>query len=75
MRKKRVLFGLLILLINSSFVISAQQDKDTLNLPFKDVPFANFNGASFTIKMDDYKNLPVTNLTNLLSGLVPGYFS
>jgi hypothetical protein len=44
MRKKRVLFGLLILLINSSFVISAQQDKDTLNLPFKNDPFANFNG-------------------------------
>ena len=75
MRKKRVLFGILIFLINSSFITSAPLDNDTLNLPFKEVSLSNFNGASYTIRMDDYKNLPVTNLTNLLSGLVPGYFS
>lgn len=55
--------------------MKAQQQADTVNLLYKNIVSRNYNGASYTISGDDLKNLPVTNLTNLLTGIVPGYFS
>lgn len=56
------------------FTLSAQQN-DTLDLGYKKISVADFNGSAFTITAHELRNLPVTNLTNLLSGLVPGFFS
>lgn len=51
------------------------QRTDSLNMDFKTIASDDFNGAAYTIKIDDLKNIPVTDLSNLLTGLVPGFFS
>ena len=56
------------------FILKAQQN-DTLDLGYKKISAADFNGSAYTITAEELRNLPVTNLTNLLSGLVPGFFT
>ncbi|MEJ7779031.1 MAG: TonB-dependent receptor [Daejeonella sp.] len=57
--------------INSSNV----QQTDTLDFGYRKMSIEDFNGASYTITAKELENIPATNLTNLLSGLVPGFFS
>jgi TonB-dependent SusC/RagA subfamily outer membrane receptor len=52
-----------------------QRKKEALNLFFRTIPEAEFNGSSYTIRGEAIRNLPVTNLTNVLAGLVPGVFT
>lgn len=73
--KKLILYGLCMCFVWCiPFLLKAQQN-DTLNLGYKKISAADFNGSAYTITADELRNLPVTNLTNLLSGLVPGFFS
>ncbi|WP_018630170.1 SusC/RagA family TonB-linked outer membrane protein [Niabella aurantiaca] len=65
----------LLIFITCPFLLKAQQAADTLDLSYKEIAPEDFNGAAYTITMDQFKNLPVTNLTNLLTGIVPGFFS
>lgn len=55
--------------------VRAQDAQDTVDFIFKKVAKDDFNGSAYTIRGEDLQNMPITNLTNLLSGLVPGYFS
>ncbi|MDF3078475.1 MAG: TonB-dependent receptor [Sphingobacteriaceae bacterium] len=48
---------------------------DTIDVGYRRLSARDFNGASYTISARELENIPVTNLTNLLSGLVPGFFS
>lgn len=48
---------------------------DTIDIGYRKIRTEDFNGASYTISAKELENIPVTNLTNLLSGLVPGFFS
>lgn len=52
-----------------------QDENKPLDLIFRKIDAADFNGSSYTLSGDDIRNLPVTNLTNVLAGLVPGFFS
>lgn len=49
--------------------------KDTIDLGYRKISAADFNGSAYTISMDDIKRLPVTNISNLLSGRAPGFYS
>jgi TonB-linked SusC/RagA family outer membrane protein len=53
----------------------ATEEQDALNLIFRTIPEADFNGSSYTISGEAIRNLPVTNLTNVLAGLIPGVFT
>lgn len=56
------------------FGLKAQQ-RDTLDFGYRKMDVMDFNGAAYTITAEELANLPITNLTNLLSGLVPGLFT
>ncbi|MFT3902197.1 MAG: SusC/RagA family TonB-linked outer membrane protein [Niabella sp.] len=73
--KSFVFHGLWVFFILLVPVILKAQQNDTLDLGYKKISAADFNGSSYTITAKELRNLPVTNLTNLLSGLVPGFFS
>ncbi|HEY0769475.1 MAG TPA: Plug domain-containing protein, partial [Sphingobacteriaceae bacterium] len=68
-------FGLWIFFLWISPLISNAQQSDTLDLGYRKIAIEDFNGASYTISAKELENIPVTNLTNLLSGLVPGFVS
>lgn len=51
------------------------QRLDSVDLQIKVVKDGKFNGAAYTLNMNDLKDVPVTNLSNLLTGMVPGFFS
>ncbi|MCH5598968.1 hypothetical protein [Niabella ginsengisoli] len=75
MRLKRNLFySLGVFLLSYAPSVAKAQQSDTLDLGYKKVSVADFNGSAYTITAHELRNLPVTNLTNLLSGLVPGFF-
>ncbi|MEC3880128.1 SusC/RagA family TonB-linked outer membrane protein [Parapedobacter sp. 10938] len=63
-----------LLLWQIPFVSNGQQ-RDTLDLGYRTMSVHDFNGAAYTITAEELENLPVTNLTNLLSGLVPGLYT
>jgi TonB-linked SusC/RagA family outer membrane protein len=46
-----------------------------LDLILRQMDVKDFNGSAYTISGDEIRNLPVTNLTNLLGGLIPGFYS
>lgn len=46
-----------------------------LDLIFQKLDASDFNGSAYTISGEVIRTLPVTNLTNVLAGLVPGFFS
>ncbi len=50
-------------------------EKPPLDLIFRKMDAADFNGSAYTISASDIRNLPVTSLSNLLSGIVPGFYS
>jgi len=54
---------------------STKTDKVPLDLVFRQMDARDFNGSAYTISGDEIRNLPVTNLTNLLGGLIPGFYS
>lgn len=68
-------FRLWIFFLWISPLISNAQQSDTLDLGYRKMRIEDFNGSSYTITAKELENIPVTNLTNLLSGLVPGFFS
>lgn len=75
-----ILFGMLIAgLLSWSIPTKAQQLKidnsSSLDLNFGKIDPLQFNGSSFTIDGESLRNMPVTSIENLLSGLVPGFFS
>lgn len=72
---KKILPCLVVLFFLGYSEVVHAQEKDTLDVDLKKIARDEYNGAAYTIWMDDLKNLPVTNLTNLLGGLVPGFFS
>lgn len=79
-RKIRWCF-LLCCLFVCSFPVWAQQEtktgaeKEPLDLIFRKINAEDFNGSAYTISGDQIRNMPVTSLTNLLAGLVPGFYS
>ncbi|GAB3020295.1 TonB-dependent receptor [Niabella terrae] len=73
--KKSFFAGLLVIIFSATGLRLDAQTSDTLDLGYRKIAKEDFNGASYTITAEDLRNLPVTNLTNLLSGLVPGFFS
>ncbi len=54
---------------------TAKADIVPLDLVFRQIDAADFNGSAYTISGDEIRNLPVTSLTNLLAGIVPGFYS
>ena len=48
---------------------------ESLDLNFRSVDPLTFNGSSYTIDGESLRNMPVTHLANLLSGLIPGFYS
>lgn len=48
---------------------------ESLDLNFRKVDPIAFNGSSYTIDGESLRNMPVTHLANLLSGLIPGFYS
>ena len=48
---------------------------ESLDLNFRKVDPMAFNGSSYTIDGESLRNMPVTHLANLLSGLIPGFYS
>ena len=68
-------YGLWIFFLWIAPIISKAQQSDTLDVGYRKMSIEDFNGASYTISAKDLENIPATNLTNLLSGLVPGFFS
>ncbi len=49
--------------------------KEPLDLIYRKISADDFNGSAYTISGDQIRNLPVSNLVNLLGGLVPGFNS
>ena len=49
--------------------------KTSLDLIFQKINAEDFNGSAYTINANEIRNLPVTSLTNLLAGIVPGFYS
>lgn len=75
-----ILFGMLIAgLLSWTIPTNAQQLKidnsSSLDLNYGKIDPLKFNGSSFTIDAESLRNMPVTSIENLLSGLVPGFFS
>lgn len=53
----------------------AQKKVDSVDLSYKKIRVDDYNGSAFTIKGDQLQSIPISSLTNLLTGLVPGFFS
>lgn len=64
-----------ICLLGTISTVSQAQRTDTIDLGYRKMSIQDYNGSAYTISADELEDLPVTNLTNLLSGLVPGFFS
>lgn len=73
--KNFILNSLWVFLLGSAPFILKAQENDTLDLGYRKMSARDFNGAAYTISAEELRNIPVTNLTNLLSGLVPGVFT
>lgn len=73
--KKMLLVGLL----PGYLICQAQnvQNKEDvpLDLGYRVLPMGDYNGSAYTISGKQLRNLPVTNLSAVLAGLVPGYFA
>ena len=68
-------YGLWILFVWMVPSLSNAQQTDSLDLGYRKIGIKDFNGSAYTITTRELENLPVTNLSNLLTGLVPGLFS
>ena len=71
--RKILLVGLL-----PGFLISQAQNVQNkedvpLDLGYRVLPTGDYNGSAYTISGKQLRNLPVTNLSAVLAGLVPGY--
>lgn len=55
--------------------IDNNQSDEVLDLNFMKTDPLQFNGSSYTIEGEMLRNMPVTHLANLLSGLIPGFYS
>ncbi len=44
-------------------------------LGYRVLPMGDYNGSAYTISGKQLRNLPVTNCSAVLAGLVPGYFA
>lgn len=66
-------------LLPSFLMVQAQnvpkKEEVPLNLEYRTLSAEYYNGSAYTIQGKLLRNLPVTNLSTLLSGLVPGYYS
>lgn len=51
------------------------QNKNLLDLNFKKVDTDTYNGSTYTIDGEIFRNLPVTHLANALTGIIPGFFT
>lgn len=82
-RKSGWILLLICLLLNAEYAIgqeeaekqSAEAEKKSLDLIFRSVGAADYNGSVYTISGEMIRNIPATSLTNMLGGLVPGFFS
>ncbi len=81
-RKFRWYFLLLLLFSCPSLTWAQQGTEETveakrkpLDLIFQKIDAADFNGSAYTLSGEEIRNLPVTSLTNVLAGMVPGFFS
>jgi TonB-linked SusC/RagA family outer membrane protein len=54
---------------------AAKAEQNPLDLLFRTIDGADFNGSAYTISGEDIRNIPVTSLTNVLGGIIPGFFS
>jgi TonB-linked SusC/RagA family outer membrane protein len=76
-------YFLLLLLFSCPGLTWAQQETEEtvvdkrkpLDLIFQKIDAADFNGSAYTISGEEIRNLPVSSLTNVLAGIVPGFFS
>lgn len=50
-------------------------NEDLLDLNFKKVSPETYNGSSYTIDGEMFRNIPATHLANLLTGIMPGFFT
>ena len=70
---------LLVGLLPGYLICQAQnvQNKEDvpLDLGYRVLPMGDYNGSAYTISGKQLRNLPVTNLSAVLAGLVPGYFA
>ena len=73
--KKMLLVGLLpgYLLCQAQNV--PNKEDVPLDLGYRVLPMGDYNGSAYTISGKQLRNLPVTNLSAVLAGLVPGYFA
>jgi TonB-dependent SusC/RagA subfamily outer membrane receptor len=59
--------------------LQAQQmenhNEDLLDLNQKKVDPETYNGSSYTIDGEMFRNMPVTHLANVLTGIMPGFFT
>lgn len=46
-----------------------------LDLSYQQIDWDEFNGSAYRVSGDQIRNLPISNLGNTLSGLVPGFYS
>ena len=84
MRKRkftRIFMGVMLLsgLFSTQPPLQAQQmenhNEDLLDLNIKKVDPETYNGSSYTIDGEMFRNLPVTHLANALTGIIPGFFT
>lgn len=76
-RLKKLLFLGLVLpgFLNSQAQNAPNKEDVPLDLGYRVLPTGDFNGSAYTISGEQLRNLPVTNLSSVLAGLIPGYFS
>lgn len=84
MRTRRLRWCFLLFYLFTLSAYSWAQEKNSgttsaeekpLDLIFQKLEASDFNGSAYTISGEVIRTLPVTNLTNVLAGLVPGFFS
>lgn len=52
-----------------------KEETKKLNLSYQQIDWDEFNGSAYRVSGDQIRNLPISNLGNALSGLVPGFYS
>lgn len=73
---KRILFiGLLPGFLISHAQSVRNKEDVPLDLGYRVLPTGDYNGSAYTISGEQLRNLPVTNLSAVLAGLIPGYFA
>lgn len=51
------------------------ENKKELKLSYRNIDIDDYNGSAYRISGEQLRNLPISNLANAISGLIPGFYS